>query len=114
MSTFPACYAYFLDTLGRKLVPPLQNGTLQNARTDHAVSGKKKKYSKTVNRCHGSGSGYRRAKMPPQNRRKSINLIFKDFRSAGYSFLRAKGFSYSLDVLKRGLGISKLQCLIKK
>ncbi len=52
--------------------------------------------------------------MPPQNRRKSINLIFKDFRSAGYSFLRAKGFSYSLDVLKRGLGISKLQCLIKK
>jgi hypothetical protein len=29
-------------------------------------------------------------------------------------FLRAKGFSYSLDILCGGLGISKLQFLIKK
>jgi hypothetical protein len=36
-----------------------------------------------------SRSRYRRAKMPPQNRRKSINFIFKIFLSAGYSFLRA-------------------------
>jgi hypothetical protein len=44
-------------------------------------------------------------------RRKSINLIFL---SAGCSLLRAEGFSCSSDVLKGGLGISKLQLLIKK
>jgi hypothetical protein len=36
------------------------------------------------------------------------------FRSAGCSFLRAEGFSCSLCVLYRGLGITKLQFLSKK
>ncbi len=36
------------------------------------------------------------------------------FGSAGYSLLRAEGFSCSLGVLYGGLGISKLQLLIKK
>jgi hypothetical protein len=35
-------------------------------------------------------------------------------KSAGYSLLRAEGFSCSLDVLYGGLGINKLQFLIKK
>ncbi len=49
-----------------------------------------------------SGSGSRRAKMTHKNRRMSINFIFW---SAGCSLLRAEGW---------GLGISKLQFLIKK
>jgi hypothetical protein len=36
------------------------------------------------------------------------------FRSAGCSLLKAEGFSCSLKVLFEGLGISKLQFLIKK
>ena len=36
------------------------------------------------------------------------------FLSTGCSFLRAEGFSCSLGVLYGGLGISKLQFLIKK
>ena len=36
------------------------------------------------------------------------------FLSAGCSLLRAEGFSCSLSVLYGGLGISKLQFLIKK
>ncbi len=36
------------------------------------------------------------------------------FLSARCSLLRAEGFSCSLDVLYGGLGISKLQILIKK
>jgi hypothetical protein len=35
------------------------------------------------------------------------------FRSAGFSLLRAEGFSWSLEVLSGGLGISNLQFLIK-
>ncbi len=48
-----------------------------------------------------SGSGSRRAKMTQKN------------RSAGCSLLRAVGFSWSLDVLYGGLGISKVQFLIQ-
>jgi hypothetical protein len=36
------------------------------------------------------------------------------FLSAGFSLFRAEGFSYSLDVLNGGLGISKQQFLIIK
>jgi hypothetical protein len=36
------------------------------------------------------------------------------FCSYGYSILSAEGFSCSLDVLFEGLGMSKLQFLIKK
>ncbi len=43
--------------------------------------------------------------------KKWINFIYW---SAGCSLLRAEGFSCSLDVLYEGLGISKLQFLIKK
>jgi hypothetical protein len=48
---------------------------------------------------------------PKKNRKKDRISIF---RSAGCSLLRAEGFSYSLGVLYGGLGISKLQFLIKK
>jgi hypothetical protein len=41
-------------------------------------------------------------------------LFFNFFGSAGCSLLRAEGFSCSLGVLYGGLGISKLQFLIKK
>jgi hypothetical protein len=50
------------------------------------------------------GSGSRRAKMTHKNRKKSRIFMF----------LRAEGFSCSLSVLYGGLGISKLQFLIKK
>ncbi len=46
-----------------------------------------------------------------KNRKQFINLIFL---SAGCSFLRAEGFSCSLDVLCGGIGIRKLQFLILK
>jgi hypothetical protein len=59
----------------------------------------------------GSGSGSRRAKMTPKNRKKDRIFIKK---SAGCSLLRAEGFSCSLSILYGGLGISKLQFLIKK
>ncbi len=36
------------------------------------------------------------------------------FLSTGYSLLRAEGFSWSLGILCGGLGIRKLQFLIKK
>ena len=55
----------------------------------------------------GSGSGSRKAKMTHKNRKKSRIFI-------GCSLLRAEGFSCSLGVLYGGLGISKLQFLIKK
>jgi hypothetical protein len=42
------------------------------------------------------------------------NTEFSCFESAGGSLLRAEGFSCSLGVLYGGLGISKLQFLIKK
>jgi hypothetical protein len=58
-----------------------------------------------------SGSGSRRAKMTHKNRKKS--RIFMFF-SSGCSLLRADGFSCSLGVFYGGLGISKLQFLIKK
>jgi hypothetical protein len=49
--------------------------------------------------------------MTPKNRKKDRIFIF---RSARCSLLRAEGFSCSLGVLYEGLGISKLQFLIKK
>jgi hypothetical protein len=58
-----------------------------------------------------SGSGSRRAKMTHKNRKKYRNFMFW---SAGCSLLRAEGFSCSLGVLYGGLGISKLEFLIKK
>ncbi len=69
--------------------------------------------------CFGSGfnqvggSGYRRAKLTHKNRKKLRNFMFW---SAGCSLLRAEGLLLyrSLDVLNEGLGISKLQFLIKK
>jgi hypothetical protein len=49
--------------------------------------------------------------MTHKNRKKSRIFMFL---STGYSTLRAEGFSCSLCVLYGGLGISKLQVLIKK
>jgi hypothetical protein len=46
--------------------------------------------------------------MPYKNRKKLRNFMSG---SAGCSFLRADGFSSSLDILYGGLGISKLQFL---
>jgi hypothetical protein len=59
----------------------------------------------------GSRSGSRRAKMTHKNRKKARIFMFL---STGCSLLRAEGFSCSLGVLYAGLGISKLQFLIKK
>ncbi len=56
----------------------------------------------------GSVSGSRRAKMAQKNR-KELKFIFW---SAGCSLLRAKGFSYNLDVLYGSLGIRKLKFMI--
>jgi hypothetical protein len=55
------------------------------------------------------GSGSRRAKKT-HNRKKSFHFL----KCWGCSLWRAGGFSCSLDVLYGGLGISKLQFLIKK
>jgi hypothetical protein len=49
--------------------------------------------------------------MAPKNRKKARIVMFL---STGCSLLRAEGFSCSLGVLYGGLGISKLQFLIKK
>ncbi len=59
----------------------------------------------------GSGSGSRREKITQKNRKKDRIFIFW---SAGCSLLRAEDFSCSLGVIYGGLGISKLQFLIKK
>jgi hypothetical protein len=56
------------------------------------------------------GSGSRRAKITPKNIKKYRIFIL----STGCSLLRADGFFCSLVVLYGGLGISKLQFLIKK
>jgi hypothetical protein len=66
---------------------------------------------KSVDPDSKSGSGFRRAKITHKNRKKLRNFMFL---SARCSLLRAEGFSCSLDVLYGGLGISKLQILIKK
>ncbi len=58
-----------------------------------------------------SGSRFMRAKMIQKNGKKFRNFMFW---SAGCSLLSAEGFSFSLDVLWRGLRIIQLQCLIKK
>jgi hypothetical protein len=50
-------------------------------------------------------------KNDPKKQKKDRIFIF---RSSGCSLLRAEGFSRSLGVLYGGLGISKLQFLIKK
>jgi hypothetical protein len=47
-----------------------------------------------------SESGSRKAKMAHKNRKQLINFI------AGRSLLRAEGFSYSLEILYGGPGIS--------
>ena len=60
---------------------------------------------------YGSGSGFRRTKMTHKNRKKSRIFMFL---STGCSLLRSEGFSCSLCVLYGGLGINKLQFLIKK
>ncbi len=57
------------------------------------------------------GSGSRRAKMTHKKRKKSRIFMFL---GTGCSLLRAEAFSCSLGVLYGGLGISKLQFLIKK
>jgi hypothetical protein len=49
--------------------------------------------------------------MTHKHRKKSRIFMFL---STGYSLLRAEGFSCSFGVLYGGLGISKLQFLIKK
>ncbi len=36
------------------------------------------------------------------------------FSSVGWPILRAEGFFYNLDILYKGLGIGKLQFLLKK
>ncbi len=65
----------------------------------------------------GSGSAYKlliriqEGKNDPKNREKDRIFIFW---SAGCSLLRDEGFSCSLGVLYGGLGIGKLQFLIKK
>ncbi len=56
-------------------------------------------------------SGSRRAKMVQKNMKELIKVIFC---SAGCSLLRAEGFLSSFYVLYEGLGIRKLQFLIKK
>ncbi len=61
----------------------------------------------------GSGSGSRRAKMTHKNRKKSRIFMFLS-TGTGCSLLRAEGFSCRLGLLYGGLGISKLQFLIKK
>ncbi len=58
----------------------------------------------------GSGSGLAIQIQEGKNE-KFINYVFC---SAGCSLLRAEGFSRSLDVLYEGIGIRKLQILIKK
>jgi hypothetical protein len=50
-------------------------------------------------------------KWPTKIEKNSTNFMFL---STGCSLLRAEGFSCSLGVLYGGLGISKLQFLIKK
>jgi hypothetical protein len=50
-------------------------------------------------------------KMSHKNRKKSRTVMFL---STGCFFLRAEGFSCSLGALYVGLGISKLEFLIKK
>ncbi len=65
----------------------------------------------------GSGSAFklririREGKNDHKNRKKSRIFMFL---STGFSLLRAEGFSCILGVLYGGLGISKLQFLIKK
>jgi hypothetical protein len=62
-------------------------------------------------RVAGSGSGSRRAKMTHKNRKNSRIFMFL---STGCSLLRAEGFSCSLGFRYGGLGIRKLQFLIKE
>jgi hypothetical protein len=57
-----------------------------------------------------TGFGCKREKMTDKKRKKLRNILFS---SARCSLLRAKGFSCSLYVLHGGLGINKLQFLIK-
>jgi hypothetical protein len=78
-----------------------------------------KEIKETVLQGFGSASGsavklrirIQEGKNNPQNRKKSRIFMFLN---TGCSLLRAEGFSCSLGVLYGGLGISKLQFLIKK
>ncbi len=56
-------------------------------------------------KCFRSGSGSRRVKMTHKERKKLRKFTFW---SAGCSLLMNEGFSCSLDVLFRGLGVSEL------
>jgi hypothetical protein len=58
-----------------------------------------------------SGSESRRAKMTHKSRKKLVKFMFL---SVGWPLLRAEGFFYNLDILYGGLGIGKMQFLIKK
>jgi hypothetical protein len=58
-----------------------------------------------------SGSGSRRAKMTHKSRKKLAKV---HVLSVGWRLLRAEGFFCNLDILYEGLGIGKLQFLIKK
>jgi hypothetical protein len=49
--------------------------------------------------------------MTQKIRKQLINFVFEVL---DFSLLRAEGFSCSLDILYEGLGIRKLQFLIKK
>ncbi len=62
------------------------------------------------NRVSGSGSGSRRSKLT----HKSKNFFQNMFWNVGWPLLRAEDFFCNLDVLYGGLGIGKLQFLIKK
>ena len=62
-----------------------------------------------IDQCFRSGS--RRAKMTHKSRKKLKNFMF---RSVGCSLLKAESFFCNLDVHYGGLGIRKLQFLIKK
>ncbi len=57
-----------------------------------------------------SGSGSRRAKMTHKSRKKLVKVYVL---SVGWPLLWAAGFFCNLDILYGGLGISKLQFLIK-
>ncbi len=61
-----------------------------------------------------SGSGSRRAKMTHKSRNFFLKFMFWSVGSLGWPLLRAEGFFCNMDVLYGGLGIGKLQFLIKK
>jgi hypothetical protein len=61
-----------------------------------------------------SESGPRRAKMTHKSRKKLVKVHVLKCWIIGWPLLRAEDFFYNLDILYGGLGIGKLQFLIKK